>query len=715
MLSVDYSKMVIQLTIPRSDYDGGKMLDSSQVMMEAEIDFEDVENYVLGYFKHKSESFCISIQKLFARIKVVSKFYGVNWQSFQISIDNLVAEKRIVRSGDDISLNENNFLSKICDIEGEDYTIISLRCEGKNYSDITRLVYPRGEFKSNYLRVRKALNSFKGKTRGIFEEKYIEIYQHFEWNQEQFIKVFRESRYTFNYLRCFYNAGCYRIPDEFAQNLVLDEFRSGDEYFVFKGQKLIFSKRLLFDVLCPLLARTEINKEKFASLILSQIHASEKIVSKINSPQAFSSIIFSSNHSLPCSSKTFRYYDKDCYMEKYSRQIQRIFEVKKGVYSAELLFRKNKNLVDKLGLRNPYEFYYFTKSVLAEIGSNNSVRFYSQPYILIGFEEVNDFFYGIIRKSNNKELNDVCVQLKKDFGLEKSFVKSKLRRDFKSHITIEGRIVANPTKLNKKKARKLRRHLSEPFYKMDDFVEMMIRLAKEPRMNLINEASISSVGYYQYSNLVVKKEIQDIEEYLKEELLKHNFIDFTVERYDFSAYPYKTVINELKDRYDVIRIDEKNYITIRKLKDIGIVKSDLIGFTREIKRLLGKNEFFSYRSVEDSGYTHRFSTFGFDDIFYESILKNTTGIGCIDFCDTNLFHNFRRKATLDDLIEFIYPGNEPVIAIEDFVEKLYGKFGIRTDCNELEKELRKTNYFLEPQLGRVYKTKDDYYREVYDE
>ncbi|MEM5650541.1 hypothetical protein AAHB57_26060 [Bacillus cereus] len=118
---------------------------------------------------------------------------------------------------------------------------------------------------------------------------------------------------------------------------------------------------------------------------------------------------------------------------------------------------------------------------------------------------------------------------------------------------------------------KVKNKLIKPIYTFEEFNVIVNKEKENFEEEYFNEINISELGYNIHPNFVLVKEIAKPEEYFEQQIFKQDyFIKIVDPIYDSVQFMRKLV--NLENSYDVVKIEENEYITINKLNEAGIYK-----------------------------------------------------------------------------------------------------------------------------------------------
>lgn len=202
-----------------------------------------------------------------------------------------------------------------------------------------------------------------------------------------------------------------------------------------------------------------------------------------------------------------------------------------------------------------------------------------------------------------------------------------------------------------------------------------------------------------------------LENYVRDYISRHDFYLYDDE---FCTSTYNMILKQLETEYQIIKIDIDKYITKRKLDEIGITKKMIYDFIELIKENVKKDEFFTLYSMEKVIELSDIYEYGFDDIFYESILINSNLIQTTRFQNkVIMIFSTKQNIKQNDMVIYLLKEKQGYI-IEDLIEIFDRKYGISLDRQKLLTICYEENLYYNRELEKIYLNKDQWYEEVYD-
>lgn len=182
---------------------------------------------------------------------------------------------------------------------------------------------------------------------------------------------------------------------------------------------------------------------------------------------------------------------------------------------------------------------------------------------------------------------------------------------------------------------------------------------------------------------------------------------------EFNTSTYYILLKQLEAKFEIIKIDTNKYITKKKLNEIGISDEMINSFIRLVKNNVGINDFFTIDSLKEILESTEIYKYGFEDIFYESILISTNEIKAVKFQNKMIMifseqQNIKQNDVIINLLK-----KQKGYIIDDLVDLFNKKYGININKSKILEICYESNLYYNKELEKIYLNKDQWYEEVY--
>ena len=192
----------------------------------------------------------------------------------------------------------------------------------------------------------------------------------------------------------------------------------------------------------------------------------------------------------------------------------------------------------------------------------------------------------------------------------------------------------------------------------------------------------------------------------------NNYIHFYYVCADQRHLMFSQVFWELKRNYEIIEFAPNQIISIHRLERGGITKEDLKEFCDQVYETVEENEYFSAKSLRNSGFYSDLYELGFSDWFYGGILAADPRFSYGKVFSSIILSKSHTEITIKSFLRERIRTHRS-IDVYDLMSELEGNFG----CEILEKNkvtyaVQGTEIFYDPILERFYANEELYYREI---
>jgi hypothetical protein len=305
------------------------------------------------------------------------------------------------------------------------------------------------------------------------------------------------------------------------------------------------------------------------------------------------------------------------------------------------------------------------------------------------------------KDSNDKvELPDGNFITKQAYWLNASFVAKILEQLPKLDIkTI-------PEKTMKYKTIEWGSQLHKEIYTIDEIMKKGKSLKTGFSELDIDEESLRKQGYRIESSFVIREGLGSLDDYLNKKILSNNYFDSKSE--EIFDEPYvKRKIENYENAYKLLKVENSLYITEIGMKSAQVSIDDLTSYKKEVEDFVQRDIFFTIESLRAKGFTHEVEGFGFDNIFYESILKRPGRLKTISFASKQFFIKTVNKVDQTDFIRQLMDGDH--ITLNDLISNIVGSLNIRLPIDVVETSLNRLDgFYYATEMNRLFVSKGAY-------
>ncbi|HFJ9300028.1 MutH/Sau3AI family endonuclease [Bacillus paranthracis] len=257
---------------------------------------------------------------------------------------------------------------------------------------------------------------------------------------------------------------------------------------------------------------------------------------------------------------------------------------------------------------------------------------------------------------------------------------------------------------------KIKNKLIKPIYTFKEFNAIVNKEKENFEEEYFNDINISGLGYNIHPNFILVKEITKPEEYFEQQIFKQDYFMKIVDPVYDSVQFMRKLVN-LENNYDVVKIEENEYITINKLNEAGIYKQDLIDFKGEVEKFIGNSCVFTWNSLEKGGFHHKLVELGFQEIFYESLLKRPGAFKYMKIDQTTFFMKTIEEFTVTELFQFVME-TEHSISLDELEDKFVQFFDAFINRRNIVHYANQSQLYYSEELERLFIDSEKYYNYI---
>jgi DNA mismatch repair protein MutH len=252
--------------------------------------------------------------------------------------------------------------------------------------------------------------------------------------------------------------------------------------------------------------------------------------------------------------------------------------------------------------------------------------------------------------------------------------------------------------------------LTKPIYTFKDFNAITSKVVENFEKYYFSEENISALGYNIHPSFLLVKEMDRPEKYFEQKIFEHDYFSKVVDPiYDSPQFIRKLV--NLENSYDIVKVEENTYITINKLNKANINKNDLISFKKAVEKFMNYGEFYTWYSIENNGFRHKLIDLGFEQIFFESLLKRPGALKFMVINQITFFVKTIDDFNTSDLFQYLM-GEESSISLNDLECKFIEEYDAVITRDSIINQVNQSELFYSRELERLFLNIDVYYQYI---
>lgn len=241
--------------------------------------------------------------------------------------------------------------------------------------------------------------------------------------------------------------------------------------------------------------------------------------------------------------------------------------------------------------------------------------------------------------------------------------------------------------------------------------QRLVEILPNTDLEKINNYNLHKLGYKISVELVFSTKYGSFEQLIKNTILSQEIIDLVNDDMLLKNQVFYNLLWQSKSSYQIIEFSNKKFIHIKKLEALGISKDNLLEFSQSAKNF-ANGKYFTVHSLKNHGFNHELFQLGFDDYFYESVLRYSpllkfflVGVG------SSLVFNESENPNIRNMLEVIIMNNGSM-DIYDMLGYLKNEYGINTEKYKLAEWVRESNLYYSDTMEKIYTDYDEFFEEI---
>lgn len=544
------------------------------------------------------------------------------------------------------------------------------------------------------------------------EDKYAYWYNNYNLKKEAYEKIFDDNNY--DYLTLRYKQGNKDISEIIEDDYASIDLKTSVRQYINRDNLVLSNKiiqknrnsilEFLMEEYVDKIAHIDDILEIYNIFIEEQKLDVEKFIIDI---RTLENVIGNSDFAVTRGKKQYRYYNFNFYdwNEFYNRL--NIYEWDGKEITTRILFNSHNALMKEYNIHHENELHNVIKKTHNK-HLRTRIKVTRMPGISVGSTDRKEQVISFMIDNAPINVEDFVEKYSETFGTKKSTIKANylpLIKEYiyKDVIDLESNNVSNNELEIVKKVIGNRKFL---FY--DD-------LKKELHGHISNEKlglALNKLKFKRYITYLLSSDYQSTRGYFDEIYIDNQeIIDFTnIDKRIWNLSSFNSWLYDKVLKLELVEFQYKKFITIQHLRNIGITKQELLEYRKKALEKLQDGHIWTVSTLIDVLGANHLDDFGFDLIFYRSIIR-----GADKVYSTKVTNNYLLKLESVPTVLGI---------IEDEISrcKSLDVFELTQKVNEIyELDITKTfvvtivnesSMYYDPIMEKVYLDLNYYYEEL---
>ena len=559
-------------------------------------------------------------------------------------------------------------------------------------------------------RVRQIVKKEVGKIHKFKENRYLEFFIKYNLDSEMFCEIFKISNITYNFFKEKYQVG----------NLSLEEML--DDPKIDYDQKQIIRKH--FNMIYYNQEYLIVSKKNILIAILKEI---EDKISYIKIKELYNMIIDKYSLDLPkylntdirniegilnrscfvlmSFGKKCRYYDINNIENNIKEELMQLLNIEPGIYSSELFFNNNPLLMKKIDIRDEYELHNLLKKIIYD----KNIIFSRMPDIYINCNNKYEYIKNIIQELAPIDIEQFIEIMRQNNGYKLATFRAYIQNEFSNNIENNVLVYDSP-KFTEEQYMFFKSILKEDIYSTKTIKEILVQKYDVNDFRLLNNMNFSKLNYKVRENYIIKNHITNLDKYFDELIENVEYFELTYEMKK-TASTFYSYISKLIYKYKLFKYDDSKYITINRLKNMGIDEIDIQNYIKTIQNILPINKYFNLDTI-DFSYNNKLINLNLPKCFYETLIMTITQTKSISINNNLIFIKTDEIVNKEKFINsFIIKSKTHINEIKKQIKEQYN---IDISINDIKLLINTNRYILQTNTNYVYLDKESYENDITD-
>lgn len=574
--------------------------------------------------------------------------------------------------------------------------------------------------------IAKAMRKYFSKQLCLEEDRYAALCEKYALELAEFRVIFQERTQTYKYLQLRYRQGV--LPLSYAADdaslsrdlraKIRDHLESAEcGYLTVNGQHILLKRSDLMEYVLKVDCRDAVDVDEFIERYNHFLHLNgvenERLYIPVGASHYIEGRLSEKRQVLWSLNRRLCFYDIDA--GDYTELLQTL---DLGAYhDVEISTRKfmldYPQLMQRYDIRDEYELHNLLKKIGAE-RENDTMSFGRMPMLSFGNFDRTAFMQNVLAEYAPCDRDTLARAVSERVGVLPETVGAVWLPCVDSYY-YKGVYTIDSPEMPEVEEERLRAALTEDAYTLEE-IACLYRRAGGTDGSLLTPYNLKRLGFLVYSNLAVRN-AHSVRDYFKQKLTENDVVDYSdmARRFGVDG-TFASILNALKDSYEVIEFESYQLIQLRKLQTYGIDRPQLKAFCDEVAECVQPGEPFTMRLLRGRGQEFDLDALGFGDTFYNSLLREDERF---DFGRMDNKMLFRRRVPGDEAHRLFRAElaawvlrEEESMDIDEMSEIICQDFGLKIEKNDLKAACEQAGFYWDSIMNCVYQSYDIYYDEV---
>lgn len=637
----------------------------------------------------------------------------INGKILNEILTEMETEQLIAIRGNDISRMYQTLLSFVNTIPKErTKDILLARLTGLTLDEIGQ------RYDLTRERVRQIVDKELNKKPRLAEDKYVYLYENYDFSKEDFNLAFGERDYVFYYLETV--AALTRGKRKPIIEILTDgnvpvylrkraEKAIYKEYVTINGVRIRKQRQEIVEYVIRTKCR---NLTKFGDFVrlykeqLQELGLSDDPAFVLDEG-TYTNKLPESNYVLWSQWQNFRYYfipERDYEPLLSGLNLKQYQDTE---FSTLKLFRDYPELMREYDIRDEYELHNLLKKIWAK--EDTEVIFKKMPTITVGNPDRDTQILDLLLEYAPISVDDLASKYEETYGAKAATVKGSYFSNF-SEYYYGGIYSIQADNLPQGQFAYMKAALNQNFYTISQVKEIYKKHFPDSDESQINPYTLKTLGFRVMSGYVVSDRYASARDYFTELIETKDAFTLNELPDGVTSYTMFTeVLYDLKAKRQIVEYLPRSYFNKRVLDRLEITEDAIKKYCDAVRDFAEGKAFFTIASLREDSFNHKIGNVPpFDDWFFASLLTEERDVFSYKrIGQTKIFVNGIKDVSFAEMLTWIIRQHKKmtITALNNHLEKRYG---IILPKDKLITLIHETGLYYDQIMKEVYESYDDY-------
>lgn len=402
--------------------------------------------------------------------------------------------------------------------------------------------------------------------------------------------------------------------------------------------------------------------------------------------------------------KYYRYYDYDVYDWDLFYEEINFDEWKNLEISTEILFKYHPLLMENYNIKHENELH----NIIRRTSENRrylNIELSRMPNISIGNVDREQQVKDLMYEHAPLYVDEFVNLYYETFGVKEQTVKANYLKYIDKYI-VDDYIKSNFESVNEDDLKYIESIIDGRKFM---FIEDLKELLEHDMSDL--QIILKHINYKTFTSYILKSEYETSVNYYNEKFYNNmDIVDLSnIDKRIWNLSSFGAWLNNKFKTMELLEFSPKKYITSKKLNEIGLTRDILEDFRHDVLEKLSDKKVWTINTIIDVIDNEKIDSFGFEPIFYRSILR-----GMENIYSNKIGGNYLLKKDQDfsfsELVEEEVT-KVKMIDIFDLTEIINEKYDINFVYYKLIESIKRTTMYYDEIMEKVYLDLNYYYEE----